>query len=316
MHLNYIFITQVLFHIGLRSFPSLHKDFDDCTVEGRTAWGLSFESHKLSFKTHAVKSLTSYVTETSEQATQVAAKNLYSSPQGVSHSWRSLIKEESGSSVLRYIDNSSTTTSEGGLMDFTDQSDATVNVLPAPVEIENMAGTNIMPEDSGSVSDTLNTGNESLSDVKENVEDFISSLNESVNSSVNEGGNAIKNSLDTIKSSITSLSERINEAVDNTINGMFTTVDKSGEIAGSRLSKFSSILKDTTSKATVVAVDALRYTIVTVEKSLASGASYVVYSYGLAKEMLDPEFRDAVNASEETAKKFLAPAVTALQQVF
>jgi hypothetical protein len=46
------------------------------------------------------------------------------------------------------------------------------------------------------------------------------------------------------------------------------------------------------------------------------GASFVVYSYGSAKELLPPEIRGALNLSEERATKILRPIGATFQQVY
>jgi hypothetical protein len=53
-----------------------------------------------------------------------------------------------------------------------------------------------------------------------------------------------------------------------------------------------------------------------VEESIAKGASFVVYSYGSAKELLPPEIRGALNLSEERATKILRPIGATFQQVY
>jgi hypothetical protein len=52
-----------------------------------------------------------------------------------------------------------------------------------------------------------------------------------------------------------------------------------------------------------------------VESSLSKGASYVVYLYGSAKEVLPAEIRDSVNVYEGKATQILRPVGSATQQV-
>lgn len=85
--------------------------------------------------------------------------------------------------------------------------------------------------------------------------------------------------------------------------------------AGSKLTNFSTDLKEASSKATVAAVDVLRNTIVALEESITNGASFVVYYYGTTKESLPPEIRDALNLYEDRAVKLWRPVGSALQQV-
>jgi hypothetical protein len=48
-----------------------------------------------------------------------------------------------------------------------------------------------------------------------------------------------------------------------------------------------------------------------VESSLSKGASYVVYLYGSAKEVLPAEIRDSVNVYEGKATQILRPVGSA-----
>ncbi|KAL9377954.1 hypothetical protein Peur_029289 [Populus x canadensis] len=85
------------------------------------------------------------------------------------------------------------------------------------------------------------------------------------------------------------------EAVNGALSKVFSTFDQTGELVGDRLTSFSSGLREATQKATSTSVDVLRVAIVPVEESLAKGASFVVYFYGLAKDLLPPEIRGALN---------------------
>lgn len=73
------------------------------------------------------------------------------------------------------------------------------------------------------------------------------------------------------------------------------------------MTSFSSSLREATQKATGTFVDVVRVAIVAVEKSIAKGASFVVYSYGPAKDFLPPEIRSALNLSEERVTEILRP---------
>ena len=98
----------------------------------------------------------------------------------------------------------------------------------------------------------------------------------------------MQSSLDTISSSIISIKEGASEAVDGAMSKGFSTFDQIGELASNRLTSFSSGLREATKKATGISVDVLRGAIVAVEESIAKGASFVVYSYGPAKNLLPP----------------------------
>ncbi|KAL9432020.1 hypothetical protein AB3S75_027100 [Citrus x aurantiifolia] len=104
-------------------------------------------------------------------------------------------------------------------------------------------------------------------------------------------------------------------AIELTPENPTTTFDSLGGSAGSKLTNFSTDLKEASSKATVAAVDVLRNTIVALEESITNGASFVVYYYGTTKESLPPEIRDALNLYEDRAVKLWRPVGSALQQV-
>ena len=59
----------------------------------------------------------------------------------------------------------------------------------------------------------------------------------------------------------------------------------------------------------------VRVAIVAVEESIAKGASFVVYSYGPAKDFLPPEIRSALNLSEERVTEILRPIGATFQKV-
>jgi hypothetical protein len=205
---------------------------------------------------------------------------------------------------------------EERFMNFTDESPQNADILVGPVEPETISTTDMMPEYSTSVSDSLDMDNDPLFNTKTSIEDFVAGASKSLNASVNKGQNAVESSVDAVNSSITSVIKSATAAVDNIVSGLFSTADQNRELAGNRLTSFSSDLKEATSKASVVAVDVLRRTIVAVEDSLTNGVSFVVYSYGSAKDLLPPDIRDALNLSEEKAIEILSPVRTAFPQVF
>ena len=224
--------------------------------------------------------------------------------------------QSSGEAEVRYVDSSTRAAVEEGFMDITDKSPQNADILVGSVEPETISTTDMMPDYPISVSDSLDMDNDPLFNMKTSIEDFLAGVSKSLSDSVNKGENAVKSSVDAVNSSITSVVKSATDAVDNTVSGLFSTADQNRELAGNRLTSFSSDLKEATSKASVVAVDVLRRTIVAVEDSLTNGASFIVYSYGSAKELLPPDIRDALNLSEEKAIEILSPVRTAFPQVF
>lgn len=223
--------------------------------------------------------------------------------------------QEMGTVELKYVESLNLSASDNGLVDFTDQSNEKLNVWSGSVEPEITSTIDSIPETSTSSPDSLELDSASISSMKSSFEEFFSDVNKSFSASVNKGENAVKNSLETITSSVSSFVKSVNEAVDNAVYGAFSNVNPTGEVAGDKVTNFSSNLKEATSKAADFTIDALRRTFVVVEDSLTNGASFVLYSYQSAKELLAPEVRDALNLYEERASEFLRPAKVAFQQV-
>lgn len=198
----------------------------------------------------------------------------------------------------------------------TEQSSQPADILSGTVEPETISTTDMMVEYSNSASDALEAYNDPLFNKKTSIEDFLDGASKSFSTSINKGESALKTSVDAINASISSVIKNATDAVDNAVGGVFSTADQNRELASNSLTSFSSDLKEAISKASVVAADVLRRTIVTVEDSLKDGASFVVYSYGSTKELLPPDTRDALNLFEERAIDLLRPVRAIFQQVF
>lgn len=128
--------------------------------------------------------------------------------------------------------------------------------------------------------------------------------------------NSLKTSLDRFTSSLSTMSKSAAEAVDTALSGVFSTVDQTGEIASNKFSNLSGDFKEVSSKAAVVALNLLRQTIVSVEDSLSTGTSYLVFSYNYAKGQLPQEIEDALNICEEKLTQALKPLGALFQQVY
>ncbi|CAD5326290.1 unnamed protein product [Arabidopsis thaliana] len=155
----------------------------------------------------------------------------------------------------------------------------------------------------------------SLPDAKASVDDFSSGVKESFSSSLNQGENAVKNTLESFSSSVTSITKNASEVVDSAVNRAFSTLDQTGDVAGDKFSSFSTGLKEASNRAAVIAIDLLRQSVSLGERSVTNGVSFVVYSYGSAKELLPPDVKSALNSSEDVALKVLSPVGAVLQQV-
>lgn len=322
--------SQISLH-GLRPLSSFQKDFEArCIVEDTAFLGLpnGTQYRGECFKTQATKSFYSNFVKSSGQSVSIDFTNSHSCQTKpdylgckVSNVWSSSVgtineRYPLGRAAVKYIENSSTAAVEEGFMDLTEQSPQNANIVLGTVEPETISTADMIPEYSTSVSDSLATDNDTLLNTKTSIDDYLAGVNKSFSASVNKGENAVKSSLDAINSSITSVIKSATAAVDNAVGGVFSIADQSRNLAGNRLTSFSSDLKEATSKASVVAVDVLRRTIVALEDSLTNGASFVVYSYGSAKELLPPDIRGALDLSEGRAIEISRPVRTAFQQVY
>lgn len=191
------------------------------------------------------------------------------------------------------------------------------SALQEPADFQAITTTTaVIPDDNISVYDSSNKDIDSLSGLTSNVKDIYAGINESVSASVSQGENALERSLDTINSSMKSAFEGANEAVDRALSKVLSTVEQAGESVGSKLTAFSGDSKDASSKAEIIAVDALRKVLVAAEDSLTQGATLVVYAYKYTKDLLPPEIQNVLNSSEVTAAKILSPVGTTFQQVY
>ncbi|KAH9782865.1 Rhodanese domain-containing protein [Citrus sinensis] len=315
------------FHGGLQSFSPFRKDFElKCNVEDGIDLGLKNGTHlqRVCFKTQATKSLYSSFVENSKS---VSIDFINSCPNELddisckpSNAWSYSVEAANemnpmGSGELKYIEDSSVPAVEEGLVDFADRMTENADKLMAPVEPKTTLAIELTPENPTTTFDSLDMDNSSISNIKSSFDDFLAGVNESFSSSMIKGENAVKSSLDTITSSLTSIKKSTSDAVDNVVSRVFSSIDQTGGSAGSKLTNFSTDLKEASSKATVAAVDVLRNTIVALEESITNGASFVVYYYGTTKESLPPEIRDALNLYEDRAVKLWRPVGSALQQV-
>ncbi|KAG4376950.1 hypothetical protein AAZX31_18G001700 [Glycine max] len=200
--------------------------------------------------------------------------------------------------------------------DFAEQVTEGSNTLVTPAQPETLSTADIMPENFAPSPSSINVDNESLVSTKASVGDLVAGINESFSASINKGENALRSSLDTATSFVDSIVKTATKSVDNAFSKAFSSVDQTGELTNKKLTSFSSELTGVTNKAPAVAIDVLRRTIIVVESSLTSGASYVVYLYGSAKELLPAGIRDTVNVYEDKATEILRPVGSATQRLY
>ncbi|XP_024024625.1 uncharacterized protein LOC112092503 [Morus notabilis] len=324
--------SQISAHGGLRPFSSFQKEIEArCLLEYRVL-GLSngVNLQRDFFRTHAAKSSYSNFVKGTEKlvsANFIAENSCQNESDYLkckhSYAWSSSTGDEykshpTGSVELKYVENLDLSATDNGVVDLTDNLNENANVLSGYVQPETITSVDLMPESSTSAapSVSLDVDGDSLSGAKSSFEEFTAGVSSTFNDSISKGENAVNSSLETVNSSISSIIRSANDAVDGAVGKVFSTFDKTGELAGNKVTNFSSDLKETTSKAAVIAVDLLRRTIVAVEDSLTNGTSFVIYSYQSAKESLPPEIRDALNLSEEKANQILGPAKIAFQKVY
>lgn len=297
-----IMFLQIPLFGGLQPLCPIRKDIENrCVAEEGVFLGLQNGTHsrRYSFTAQAMKAVSGsfvsqseqgYLTDTWGHLQQVGTDPHYSL---------------SDIGELKYIERYNLSTVPEETLDFAKESTEGFSTLVVPAQPENFA----------SLPSSISADNESLASTKASVGDLVAGINESFNASVNKGENALRSSLDTATSFIDSIVNNATKSADNAFSKAFSAVDQSGEVANKKFTSFSSELSGVTNKAPALAVDALRRAIIAAESSLASGASYVVYLYGSAKELLPAGIRDTVNVYEDKATEILRPVGSATQKV-
>ena len=298
---------------GLHPLNPIRKDLESrCVAEESVHLGLQYGTH-----THSLRN------SFAAQATKTVSGSFLSpsEPGYLTNTWGySPVTADGHHSLsngeLRHIENYNLSTVPEDMVDFAEQSTEGSNTLVVPAQPETLPSTDIIPENfTTPTPGSINVDNESIASTKASVGDLIAGINESFNASINKGESAVRSSLDTVTSFIDSIVNNASKSVDNAFSKAFSAVDQTGELANKKITGFSSGISGVTNEVPAVAVDALRRTIIAVESSLSSGASYGVYLYGLAKELLPAEVRDTVNVYEDKAAEILRPIGSASQQV-
>ncbi|CAJ2668194.1 unnamed protein product [Trifolium pratense] len=281
--------SQIPLFGGFQSLCPVRKDFESkCVAEETVHLGLHYGTPSLrnSFATQAIKNVSAW--ENSD--------------------WHHSLSN----GEFRY----SLSTVPEELVDFAGQSTEGSDALVAPAQPEAISSTDISSGKFESVSSLIQGGNESLAATKESVGDLVSGVNESFNAAVNKGEDILRSSLDTASSFVDSIVKNATTSADNAFSKVFSSVDQTGDLANKKITSVSSGINGVTSKAPGLVIDVLRRTVVVVESSLSKGASYVVYLYGSAKEVLPAEIRGSVNVYEEKATQILRPVGSATQQIY
>lgn len=326
--------SQIITKGGLRYINSWSKTFDcRCDIVDKVALDFSHgvSLQEIPYKRQSVISLYSNFVENTAQYGSIDMSKRWSyDHQTTNHSY--------GTGELRFVDNpdlpaedkvskfidqiaddnnsllGSTTSqsvlndnptlpTENQVMDFTDQIVDKAIALPDSASVID----NIISEPSP-ISDSL-SGSSSISDV-------YGDANIAISESVVKGKAALTASFDTVNSSVADSLKGAKEALNNVIDKLTSSIDQYGDVAYSKLSGFSGDLKEASGRVGVIAVDALRQTIVIVEDSLTQGGKYFAYAYGSTKEVLPLEIRDVLNLTEEKTAVILKPVGSALQQAY
>ncbi|KAL2920813.1 Calcium sensing receptor chloroplastic [Bienertia sinuspersici] len=156
-------------------------------------------------------------------------------------------------------------------------------------------------ESNSNVSDSLGIGDDSLPSSSTSFEDVLSQTTETIRASFGKGENALNSSVDKITSTITDIIKDGNETIENLTTKVLSSFDEAGELTRSKLSNVPGGLKQSSSKAVVVALDLVRKTIYVVEDSLVKGSKFVYYSYETSKEFLPSDIQNPLKSIEEKA---------------
>ncbi|XP_057754614.1 uncharacterized protein LOC130973934 [Arachis stenosperma] len=305
---SYSSSSQIPLFGGLQPLYPIRKDLESrCVGEEVVHLGFQYGTH-----THSLKN------SFAVQSTKTVSGSFISpsEPGYLTNTWGYSSVTTDGE--FRHIESYNLSTVAEDVVDFAEQSTEGSSTLAVPVQPETLSSTDVIQENftSTSVPDSYNVDNESVASAKASVGDLVAGINDSINGSVNKGEAALQNSLDKVTSFIDSIVKNATTSADNAFSKAFSSVDKTGELTKNKITGISSELSGITSKVPVVVVDVLRRTIVSVESSLVSGASYAVYLYGSAKELLPPGIRDTVNVYEDKAAKLLRPIGPASQQIY
>ncbi|CAO1946894.1 unnamed protein product [Urochloa humidicola] len=148
------------------------------------------------------------------------------------------------------------------------------------------------------------------------VEDSVARFIDKLGKQVFQAEDALTEAYDKLRLSAYDALGAWRKTVRDAVGGLRASVDAGKEQAAGGVTDASGALQAKVAGAGAVAVDVLRKAIVAAEDSLGSAATFVVYSYGSAKESLPPNVRDLLSSSEEKASLVLRPIGNALQQVY
>ncbi|KAF7837021.1 calcium sensing receptor, chloroplastic isoform X1 [Senna tora] len=320
---SYSLSFQIPLYGGLQPLNPFQKELESrCIVEDvHLDWQCGIHSERNSYMAQATKSAYYSVVNSNEQSVYMELPRRFAPVNEAGHLECNFTDTLSYSPVtsnghhslssvdLRYVENYDSSSVPERLMDLTEQSTG---------GSETLLSTDVVSDSDKFISTpgSINVDNESLGSTKASISDLLAGINESFNASINDGENSLQSSFDSATSFVRSIIENATRSVDNAFSEAQSAVDQTGELANKKFTIFSNDLAGITSKAPAIAIDVLRRTIIAVESSLTSGASYVVYLYGSAKELFPPGIRDAVNSYEAKATEILRPIGSASQEIY
>lgn len=217
------------------------------------------------------------------------------------------------------IDLTSASSSSGELLNLPGTLDQSTNALSERISTSlspSNVMTNTIAERTVTVPDASEVTNKGLSNLKENIEHFLSGINESAGLTLDRAENGVKSKYNEFTSTASDTLKSVQASFDSVITGLFPVSDRTKEQASDNVSSLSSKLQENIFGGGILAVDFLRLAIVTLEDSLANAATFVVYSYGSAKSFLPLNVRDTLNFSEGKVTEILRPVGAAFQQIY
>lgn len=299
---------QIPLHGGTQHcFNSLRRDPGArFLVENNLYSGLSIGKDRAAFKVQATK-----IPFPSMTAENNLEQSVWTSSVGPTSEQHNMERAH-----LEFVESVSMSSVEERLDELVENSSNGATTLLQPVEPESISSIGGTLDNPDLASEPPSIDNDSLNTLNTDIQDSLTGINDSINASLTDGQATLKNSLDSLNASISLIIKNVTEGIDNGKGTLFSNIDQVGASASDKLTNISSDLKEAANKATLVSIDVLRRAIVVLEDNVAKGASFVVYSYGSAKELLPPEIRDTLNTSEEKINGITMPVGVAINQVY
>lgn len=177
-----------------------------------------------------------------------------------------------------------------------------------------MAGT--LPGNPLVIPGALEVVSKESSDLKENIVNFFSGIEESVAKLLDRADDYVATLFNAWKLSLSDGNSAVTKIYDNAVSSLFSSIDNSKGETSSQLTGFSFNLDKNISEAGALVIDILRWIIIGVENAISKSLIFVVYNYASAKTFLPPDIRNILNMLEDEVTQSLSPVEVALQQVY